>query len=632
MLCLVYRRIFKALRIGYIARMRSLPLLPCLICALSPCALPNSAQAAPWGTKLSWASHDAATTMAVSWVTPQSASTTIEYGIASTSENMLTGLPAQEIAGVGWFHELELTNLQPDTLYRYRVGAQGDWSPEYTFKTAPNDQCTPFTFVQLGDARSQDSRGPSRNWGSIHQEASAQGAHFFLNGGDLVKEGTEISQWRQWLEDSEMVNPTVPMMPALGNHDDGPGDGNSANYNRLFVLPTNTVTGTEDYYYFIYNNLLVFSLSTQTFEDWQVQMNWMQNVAAQHPSKWKVAYFHHPVYTTETLAGHEPNEKGQNPFYGPAFDAAGLDIIFQSHNHIYERFRPLRYNPADPEEGEEVQAYGQTAGTGRLYVVSGGSGAFLDPLIELTFNPANGSETRSADHHYMKISIAGNTLQYSAIRSTAGNSSGGGTLIDQLTLTRPGVDPCKTPQDPDGDGDGFPQSSDCRDDDPLINPGAAEICGNTIDEDCSGVADECPEPPVDMDNDGSPADTDCDDNNPNRYPEHPEVECDGHDNDCDCFEVCNGDRTDVCNPPPPDAGQAPDKDAQVDAGPQGQADLGASAPDAGASVPDLGAPAPEGSGCGCTSHTPRATPGALGFSLTLLIGLALLRRRSGSGW
>jgi MYXO-CTERM domain-containing protein len=586
------------------------------------------AAAAPASVKLSWASQDAATTIAVTWVTSADAPTVIEYGIQAVSEHSLTGNAAQELPGIGWIHEIELSGLIPNTTYRYRVGAPGDFSPEYTFRTAPNDQCEPFVFVSLGDARSQNNRGPSLNWSSIHQEAEAAGGRFILNGGDLVREGQEIAQWAAWLQDSEAVNPRIPMLPCIGNHDDGPGDGESANYNRLFALPRNTVTGTEDYFAVVYNNLLVFSLSTQTYEDYQAQADWVRQVAAMHPTKWKIVFFHHPVFTTQTTivvdVGHPPNEKGQNPFYGPAFDEAGIDVVVGSHNHIYERFRPLRYDPANPGEGREVPAYGTGPNDGRLYVVSGGAGAFLDPLIESRFTDfAPGSEARSKDHHFLKFAVAGSTLQMSAVRTFAGNSSGGGTVIDTVTLTRPGPDPCSTPMDPDGDGDGFPASRDCDDGDPAINPGAAEVCGNTLDEDCSGSAEMCPPPPVDADGDGSPAGTDCDDNEPRRFPENPELECDGVDNNCDCLEVCAGQSSDLCNPPPPDAGTTAAPDAEPPPpGPDAQAPVPPLPEDA--SVVDQGEvttlPA---DGCSCSA----SAPGHPGPAALLLVALLLLRRR-----
>jgi hypothetical protein len=42
----------------------------------------------------------------------------------------------------------------------------------------------------------------------------------------------------------------------------------------------------------------------------------------------------------------------------------------------------------------------------------------------------------------------------------------------------------------DKDGDGVRWCNDCRDDNAAVHPGAAEICGNGIDDDCNGVVDD----------------------------------------------------------------------------------------------------------------------------------------------
>ena len=93
---------------------------------------------------------------------------------------------------------------------------------------------------------------------------------------------------------------------------------------------------------------------------------------------------------------------------------------------------------------------------------------------------------------------------------------------------------------PDGDGDGWVNNTvcvlggDCDDADGSVFPGAAEICGDTLDQDCDGVdlLDD-----IDLDTFGSVAcgGTDCDDNDANVF--------DGSDFDLDlalgCQDDCN---------------------------------------------------------------------------------------------
>ncbi|MEZ4467226.1 MAG: C-type lectin domain-containing protein, partial [bacterium] len=54
---------------------------------------------------------------------------------------------------------------------------------------------------------------------------------------------------------------------------------------------------------------------------------------------------------------------------------------------------------------------------------------------------------------------------------------------------------CRLGPDPDPDGDGAVCDDDCAPDDPAIAPGRRDVCGDGIDQDCSGFADDAPDCP-----------------------------------------------------------------------------------------------------------------------------------------
>ena len=108
-------------------------------------------------------------------------------------------------------------------------------------------------------------------------------------------------------------------------------------------------------------------------------------------------------------------------------------------------------------------------------------------------------------------------------------------------FTTPGLDP-----DVDNDGDGYTiNQGDCDDTNASIYPGAPEICGDGLDQDCNGLDTACS---VDNDGDGyTVADNppDCDDNNASINPGATEICGNDVDEDCDGSDLaCTGDDLD----------------------------------------------------------------------------------------
>jgi hypothetical protein len=98
----------------------------------------------------------------------------------------------------------------------------------------------------------------------------------------------------------------------------------------------------------------------------------------------------------------------------------------------------------------------------------------------------------------------------------------------------------------DNDGDGYTAPSDCDDADKSVNPGAAEVVNNDVDENCDGNKE------FDRDLDGVQPPADCDDDNAGVNPGRQEILDNDVDENCDGTVGVNHDRDGDGSPRPAD--------------------------------------------------------------------------------
>ncbi|MFH1532508.1 MAG: metallophosphoesterase [Pseudomonadota bacterium] len=422
----------------------------------------------PRDVHLSYSHPDTATTLTVTWATDSVQDpSVVRYGVDGDLDDQISGESFQGNGELGAIHSVELTGLSADTLYTYQVGGTGEWSSTFSFQTAPDVPCRPYRFVVLGDNRPDMAWLPQIHWNPILSESIVDAPLFLLHSGDIVMDGAETGQWRTFFESSGHYLANTPFMATIGNHDDGPGDGDTANYNQLFAYPRNSVTQTEDYYFFTTPDAIFVSLSTQTFNGgsapFQEQADWLDQVLTDNPRPWKIVVLHHPPYTSHAAFdlgfwafefNHPPNEQDQNPTLVPIFDKHHVDIVFAGHNHYYERFAPMKKGPGNEQGSPSVGFH-----DGTVYVITGGAGAFvydefdifgveLD-LINWICGEASGSTVCSGKHHFVSVTINGPSLTYEAIATaeqTLDNDPSNVELLDSFIIIKAGLDIC--PEEP----------------------------------------------------------------------------------------------------------------------------------------------------------------------------------------
>lgn len=255
----------------------------------------------------------------------------------------------------------------PSSGMRYPSGARdsssgpGDSSPPAQFEAPPRKD-GPARFVVYGDMRAPGHAAHALVVAGILRERPG----LVLNTGDLVAAGGDASAWQRYFEITKPLGATVPVVPALGNHESYLGG--AARSWALFGLKSAGHAPGSGFASFDWGALHFVVLDTNALDG--EQLAWLTrdlSAAAHHHPRAIFAICHEGPWSSGPHGGSSVVERDLVPILA----AGGVTLLFAGHDHLYER-------------GAGTVSTGSAAGHSLPYVVTGGGGAPLyNPTCEV---------------------------------------------------------------------------------------------------------------------------------------------------------------------------------------------------------------------------------------------------------
>jgi predicted phosphodiesterase len=232
---------------------------------------------------------------------------------------------------------------------------------------------------------------------------------FALMLGDNLYGGESAGDYRRKFEEpyKPLLDANVKFFASLGNHDD-PAQRFYENFNM----------NGERYYSFkapkpgigSRGGARFFALDSNYMP--KEQLDWLEKELKGSGSEWKVAFFHHPIYSSGEKHGSNTALREQ---IEPLFVEHGVDIVFTGHEHFYERLKPQQ---------------------GITYFVSGSAAKLRrGNIADNTGMTAKGFDQ---GYTFMIVEIAGDEMHFQTIDSD-------GKTIDSGIIKRREVQPTLKP-------------------------------------------------------------------------------------------------------------------------------------------------------------------------------------------
>ena len=354
--------------------------------------------------------------MTIMWHTDEPGTSVVEYERAEElGWSVYVGRPEPtypeqvEDTRLSDVHAVTLEGLDQAWKYFYRVRSAADGSAAVSegasFRTALPDD-SPFRFATYGDSH-RVNEAHARN----AELARAYRPTIMVGAGDTAQD--EIVRFSDFFGCTHELLKYTPWFATMGNHD-SPNEG----YFRYFSYP-------EPRYWYSFNygcGHFTILNSNMDYRPGSEQWTWLEHDLRRfRDARWKFVFFHHPPYCSNNC------EIAKTRVLCPVFEKYGVDIVYNAHATMYERFHPLTGGRYDSVNGV-------------VYFVSGGGGYDMTLDCSLFWDHVHPfSAMNKSANHFLVTNVAPDECRVSA----CGNDD---KIIDTLTLTKPSADLTSLPQ------------------------------------------------------------------------------------------------------------------------------------------------------------------------------------------
>ena len=151
---------------------------------------------------------------------------------------------------------------------------------------------------------------------------------FVLMLGDNMYGSEKSGDFKKKFEDvyKPLLDQKIKFYAALGNHDES-----NQRFYEFFNMDG------QEYYRFGKGNASFYALNSNYMD--KKQIDWLNGKLAADTAEWKIAFFHHPPYSS---GGAHGSDTKLREIVEPIFLKHGVDVVLAGHEHFYERIKPQK--------------------------------------------------------------------------------------------------------------------------------------------------------------------------------------------------------------------------------------------------------------------------------------------------